>query len=71
MREIALRWAVTAQLELGKARRRGRRSRQERPEAGEILSQLLLALGLVVLAATIVGGITLWATGKLDTLTGN
>jgi predicted lysophospholipase L1 biosynthesis ABC-type transport system permease subunit len=71
MKEKALRWAVTAQLGLSDARQRGRRNRRERPQAGEILSQLLLALGLVVLAAAIVAGITLWANGKLGDLTGN
>lgn len=71
MSELMLRRAVAVRLMLTDALERGKVKRAEASESGEILSQLLLALGLVVLAAAIVAGVTLWATGKLGNLTAN
>jgi hypothetical protein len=71
MSELMLRRAVAVRLMLTDALERGKAKRANASESGEILSQLLLALGLVVIAAAIVTGITLWANGKLGALTGH
>jgi hypothetical protein len=71
MSDLMLRRAVAMRLMLTDALERGKAKRANASESGEILSQLLLALGLVVLATAIVAGVTLWATGKLGDLTAN